>query len=342
MSLRVGIVGCGTIGSRRARFAAEAGDCVVAVADVAADRADALAHDHGARAELDWRAIVADPEIDAVVVATFNTALADVASAALDAGKHVLCEKPFGCNATEALRLLETASRADRVVKVGFTLRHHEAVAQAHALVANGEIGTPVALRAAYGHGGRPGYEREWRGDPALAGGGELLDQGVHLVDLSRWFLGDFTRVSGAVGTWAWRVEPLEDNGFALLQTADGRVATLHTSWTQWRNLFRLEVLGTEGLVTIGGLGGSYGPETLVHARRCPEGGAPPDERQWAFETSELAWIAEWEEFAGAIRDGRDPLGSASDGYEAARLVDAIYESARSGETVRLEEVQLA
>ena len=341
MKLRVGIVGCGLIGSRRARIAAAAGDSVVAVADVAFDRAVALARDHGARAESDWRALVADPEIDAVVVATFNAALADVASAALDAGKHVLCEKPFGCNATEALRLLETANRTDRVVKVGFTLRHHEAVAQAHALVASGEMGAPVALRAAYGHGGRPGYEREWRGDPVLAGGGELLDQGVHLVDLSRWFLGDFARVSGAVGTWVWRVEPLEDNGFALLQTADGRVATLHTSWTQWRNLFRLEVLGTEGLATVGGLGGSYGPETLVHTRRRPGGGAP-DERQWVFETGEVAWIEEWEEFAGAVRDGREPLGSASDGYEAARLVDAIYESGRTGRTVRLEKVQVA
>jgi len=341
VKLRVGIVGCGLIGSRRARCAAAAGDNVVSVADIAVDRAVALAGDHGARVELDWRELVADPEIDAVVAATFNAALADVALAALDAGKHVLCEKPFGCNTTEALRLFEAASQTDRVVKVGFTLRHHAAVARAHALVANGQIGAPVALRAAYGHGGRPGYDREWRGDPALAGGGELLDQGVHLVDLSRWFLGDFTLVSGALGTWVWRVEPLEDNGFALLQTADGHVATIHTSWTQWRNLFRLEVLGTEGLVTVGGLGGSYGTETLVHARRNPEGGAP-DERQWAFETGELAWIAEWEEFAGAIREGREPCGSASDGYEAARLVDAIYESARSGETVRLEEVQVA
>jgi predicted dehydrogenase len=341
MRLRVGIVGCGLIGSRRARVAAEAGDDVVAVADVAADRAVALARDHGARSESDWRAVVEDPDVDAVVVATFNTALVDVASAALEAGKHVLCEKPFGCNANEALQLLEIASRADGVVKVGFTLRHHEAVARAHALVEKGEIGTPVALRAAYGHGGRPGYDREWRGDPTLAGGGELLDQGVHLVDLSRWFLGNFARISGAVGTWVWQVEPLEDNGFALLQTADGRVATLHTSWTQWRNLFRLEVLGTEGLVTVNGLGGSYGPETLVHARRRPEGG-PPDEREWAFEASEVAWTAEWQEFADAVRHGRDPLGTAADGYEAARVVDAIYESARSGETVRLEEVQLA
>lgn len=341
MRLRVGIVGCGLIGSRRARVAAEAGDDVVVVADLAVDRAVALARDHGARSESDWRAVVADPGVDAVVVATFNTALVDVASAALEAGKHVLCEKPFGCNANEALQLLEIASRADGVVKVGFTLRHHEAVARAHALVEGGEIGAPVALRAAYGHGGRPGYDREWRGDPILAGGGELLDQGVHLVDLSRWFLGDFARVSGAVGTWVWQVEPLEDNGFALLQTADGRVATLHTSWTQWRNLFRLEVLGTEGLVTVNGLGGSYGPETLMHVRRRPAGGAP-DERQWVFEASEVAWTAEWQEFTDAVRDGRSPLGSASDGYEATRLVDAIYESARSGETVRLEEAQRA
>lgn len=338
MSLRVGIVGCGLIGSRRAVTAVASGDRVTLVADIAPDRAEALAVAHGARVAADWDELVRSPDVDVVIVATVNTALAEITSAALAAGKHVLCEKPFGTSVAEAAGLLDAARSAGTTVKVGFTLRHHGAIRRAHDLVEAGEIGTAVGLRAAYGHGGRPGYADEWRADPALAGGGELLDQGVHLLDLARWFLGDFAEVAGAVGTWSWPVEPLEDNGFALLRTEDGHVASLHTSWTQWRNLFRLELLGTDGLATVEGLGGSYGSERIVHARRRLEGGAP-EEREWTVSEPEAAWAAEWAEFAAAIREGRQPLGSARDGYEAARLVDAVYASAREGGVIRLEEV---
>src|SRR5207237_8120992 len=134
------------------------------------------------------------------------------------------------------------ASDVETVGKVGFTLRHHEAVAKAHALVQRGDIGAVVCLRAAYGHGGRVGYENEWRGNPALAGGGELLDQGVHLLDLARWFLGNFDEVSGLTPRWVWDIAPLEDNAFILLRADAGQVASLHPSWTQWRNPLRFAV----------------------------------------------------------------------------------------------------
>ena len=338
MSLRVGIVGCGLIGARRAATAAACGDPVTVVADIASDRSEALAAEYGARAAESWEQLVLSSDVDAVVVATVNAALAEVASCALDAGKHVLCEKPFGTNVAEAASLLSRADDADTVVKVGFTLRHHDAVARAHGFVEAGEIGTVVGMRAAYGHGGRVGYENEWRGDPLLAGGGELLDQGVHLLDLARWFVGEFAEVAGAVGTWSWPVEPLEDNGFALLRTDDGRVASLHTSWTQWRNLFRIELLGTAGLITVEGLGGSYGPETLVRAIRRPEGGVP-DQSEWVVPEPGNAWTAEWADFASAIREHRAPLTTARDGYEAARLVDAVYAAARESTVIRLTEV---
>lgn len=341
MSLRIGIVGCGLIGCRRADIAVGHGDRVSMVADLIPDRAHAAASQYGAQVASGWQDVVSSPELDAVVVATVNTALAEISSAALAAGKHVLCEKPFGTNVREATTLLEASRSAKTVLKVGFTLRHHEGIKRAHDIVEAGDLGVPVSMRAAYGHGGRPGYENEWRGDPALAGGGELLDQGVHLLDLSRWFLDDFVEVAGAVGTWAWPVEPLEDNGFALLRTEDGRVASLHTSWTQWKNLFRLEVLGTEGVIVVEGLGGSYGQEEIRFARRRPEGGVPV-EKEWIVAESERAWGAEWSEFAAAIREERQPLGSAQDGYEVARLVDAVYASARDGAVVRLEEVATA
>ena len=245
--LAPGIVGCGLIGNRRARVAQAAGDEVLLVADINPERALETATALGTAWTEDSQAVTSHPQIEAVVVSTVNKSLLPVTRAALQNGKHVLCEKPLGRNAQEAKKMLEAAQTHNRVLKVGFNHRHHLGVWQAHELAQAGAIGPLMSIRAAYGHGGRPGYDQEWRGNPDLAGGGELLDQGVHMVDLCRWFLGEITQVSGMLGTWFWQVAPLEDNGFALLRTANGQIATLHTSWTQWKNLFRFEIFGRDG-----------------------------------------------------------------------------------------------
>jgi hypothetical protein len=130
-----------------------------------------------------------------------------------------------------------------------------------------------------YGHGGRPGYEREWRADPGIAGSGQMLDQRVHLIDLARWFAGDFTTITGHVGSFFWDM-PVEDNGFAMLRTAEAQVAWLHASCTEWRNLFSFEIFGRNGKSQIDGLGGSYGIERLTYGRMVPEMG-PPDTTIW-------------------------------------------------------------
>jgi predicted dehydrogenase len=332
--MRVGIVGCGLIGTRRAHAALDAGDTVVIVADVNAGVARAAADAVGSAMTVEWNEVVAS-DVEAVVVSTPNRELMPIGVAALDAGKHVLCEKPLGRNAGEARLLVEAARRTGLVLKTGFNHRHHPAIARAHSLADDGAIGRLVAVRCAYGHGGRPGYEQEWRGDPEVAGGGELLDQGVHLVDLSRWFLGDFSEATGIVATWFWPIEPLEDNAFAFLRTPSGAVASLHTSWTQWRNLFRFEVFGLEGYLVVEGLGGSYETERLRLGRR-PAAGGRPDETEWSFPGEDVSWLAEWHEFKAAIAERRDPLGSGEDGCRAAVAVDAIYESARTGRTVAL------
>src|SRR5207237_7906533 len=121
------------------------------------------------------------------------------------------------------------------LVKVGFNHRFHPAFRKARTLFDAGAIGPLLYIRARYGHGGRLGYEREWRADPRLSGGGELLDQGVHLIDLARWFAGDFTQVTGHVASYFWPI-PVADNAFALLTTAGGQAALLHPSWTARKN----------------------------------------------------------------------------------------------------------
>ena len=191
--LNVGVVGCGLIGRRRAFVANQnKGTRLTAVADVDIEQAQAIAGETGARATTDWQDIVSDPDIDVVVVATPNRFLMPVSVAALQAGKHVLCEKPPGRNATETAAMVQAARENDRTLKVGFNHRYHPAIWKAHELVDEGAIGELMYGRAVYGHGGRPGYDQEWRADPNLSGGGEMLDQGVHIVDLFRWFMGDF------------------------------------------------------------------------------------------------------------------------------------------------------
>ncbi len=336
--MRIGIVGCGLIGCRRADVVHQSlADRLVIVADVDGGRAKSQARKMGCRAATDWRDLVGRDDLDIVVVSTTNNWLAPITIAALQDGKHVLCEKPLGRNAGEAKKMVEAAQAHGQVLKTGFNHRHHPGVWRAHELAQGGAIGPLMSIRAAYGHGGRPGYDQEWRGDPDLAGGGELLDQGVHIVDLCRWFLGEITQVSGMVGTWFWNVAPLEDNGFALLRTADGQIATLHTSWTQWKNLFRLEIFGRDGYLIVEGLGGSYGLERLTLGHRRPESG-PPDEQTWEYPGPDVSWQTEWQEFTSAIREQRQPLGNGHDGYQAARVIDAIYESARTGRVVRLED----
>jgi predicted dehydrogenase len=219
------------------------------------------------------------------------------------------------------------ARRAGRILKVGFTLRFHPGVRQAKQLCESGVVGPLFYVRAVYGHGGRAGYGGEWRGQRELSGGGELLDQGVHLLDLGRYFLGDFSEVVGIVPRYFWDIGDLEDNAFVLLRTVAGQVASLHTSWTQWRNQFLLEVFGRDGFIAVRGLGGSYGPETLTLGRRQSQSG-PPLEETTLFEGTDSSWDDDWADFVDAIILGRPPAVGGDDGVAVMRLVDAVYATA--------------
>lgn len=335
--LRVALVGCGLIGTRRAERAANHEMTTLALAvDTSQKAAETVADRFGASAAQDWHLAVDDPAIDLVVVATPNGLLHDIAIAALDNGKHVLIEKPMGCDFAQAQRIAEHAKRARGLLKIGFNHRYHPALCVAHGVFGNGEIGDPVALRVRYGHGGRPGYENEWRGNPKLAGGGELTDQGVHVADLLHWFLGMPAQAFAFLGTHVWPIAPLEDNAFGLLRYANRCVASMHTSWTQWKNLFSFELFGTAGSLTVEGLGGSYGVERLVHATRNARGGPPKlDER--LFEEPDRSWSLEWDDFIHAIRAGTPYWGTPDDGLAAMRIVDALYQSAHANAPVALD-----
>jgi predicted dehydrogenase len=239
-------------------------------------------------------------------------------------GKHVLVEKPAARNAEELRPVVEAARNAGVVVKVGFNHRFHPAFLKAGELCDAGALGPLLYVRARYGHGGRRGYDREWRADPAVAGGGELLDQGVHLIDLSRWFLGDFIEVQGHVATWFWDM-PVEDNGFLALRTARGQLAWLHASCTEWKNLFSFELFGRDGKLQIDGLGGSYGVERLAFYRMLPQMG-PPETTLWEYPGEDRSWHDEWRHFAECVRSGGAPLGGLGDALAALEVVRHVYQ----------------
>jgi predicted dehydrogenase len=323
----VAIVGCGLIGRKRAQLLGD--NRLVVAVDADLRRAQALAElQRGAAASTDWWASVDRDDVDAVLVCTPHDLLAPVAIAAAAAGKHVLVEKPGARNAAELAPLAEVARQAAVTVKVGFNHRFHPAFRRAREYVDAGDVGDLMFVRARYGHGGRVGYDREWRANPDISGGGELLDQGMHVIDLSRWFLGDFAHVTGFAHTYFWDM-PVDDNAFMALRTAGQQMAWLHVSWTEWKNTFSFEIYGRTGKLHIEGLGGSYGTERLSYYRMSAEMG-PPETVIHEYPGADESWALEFADFVDSVETGRAPCGGLDDALQALRVVDAIYESSGS------------
>lgn len=321
----VAVVGCGLIGRKRVEALAAAGGRLAVACDLDLDRARALAGGTaGARATDRMEDAVSDPAIRAVIVCTLHASLAPVAEAALRAGKAVLLEKPGALSVAELDGLLALADERRLPVRVGYNHRFHPALAKARAIIDAGALGPLMFLRGRYGHGGRVGYEREWRADPALSGGGELMDQGVHLIDLAGWFLGQpFTRVEGHAATYFWDM-PVDDNAFLSLRTAGGQTAWLHVSCTEWKNLFSLEIYGRDGKLQVDGLGGSYGVERLTHHRMLPEMG-PPETTSWEYPRGDRSWQEETAAFLEDIRLGRTPVPGLAEARATLAVVETIY-----------------
>lgn len=318
----VGIIGCGLIGQKRSKALGTQGK-LVASADIDLNRANQLAKPAGAKAFADWRELLALPEVHIVVIATLHDSLSEITLAAIEAGKHVLVEKPAARASKELEAALDAQNKHDVRVRVGFNHRYHRALQKAKEIVDSGALGELMFIRARYGHGGRVGYDKEWRSDPKLSGGGELIDQGPHLIDLSRWFLGEFSEVQGFAHTYYWDM-PVDDNGFMILKTPAKQVAFLHASCTEWKNLFSMEIYGKVGKLDINGLGGSYGTEQLTYYKMLPEMG-PPETTSWQYPMGDNSWLVEMNEFYKDIRLKRTPAAGLVDAYEALKVIEKIY-----------------
>ena len=321
---RFAIVGCGLIGRKRLGSLG-AGQFTVAC-DLEISRAEELvaATGHG-RATADVDDALHDSAVDAVVVSTLNSSLAPIARKAIVAGKHTLIEKPAGVSVAQIDELIELSHEHGVQVRVGYNHRFHPGLLKARELIDAGAIGPLMFLRGRYGHGGRLGYDREWRADPKLSGGGELIDQGVHLIDLAHWFLGEFSRVEGHVETYYWDM-PVDDNAFLSLRTATGQTAWLHVSCSEWKNLFSLEIYGRDGKLQIDGLGGSYGLERLTFYKMLPKMG-PPETTTMDFPDGDKSWSLEMQAFLEDIQQMRTPVPGLKEARAALEVVEKIYGS---------------
>jgi predicted dehydrogenase len=313
--VKIGILGFGYMGEIRFGELRARSDCEVARVFHTDDSAPL----RSAR----WQDIVDDPAIDAVFVCLPNHLTCEATIGALSAGKHVFAEKPPGISVREVRAMIAAERASRRTLQFGFDLRQHGAIRRARSLVTDGELGAPRWLRGAYGKPRDHALATSWRSDRARAGGGILLDQGIHLLDVFVMLAGPFDDVHAVA---APAPPALEDDVMVILRTADGRLASLHSSHTQSPPLFAFDVGLERGAIHVEGLvtkTGRYGSETITWGSLD----APREHRE-TFATQE-AWSREIDAFLAAARAGSRPTtGSTDDALEIMMLVERIHAAA--------------
>jgi 1,5-anhydro-D-fructose reductase (1,5-anhydro-D-mannitol-forming) len=334
MSLpRVGIVGYGKMGRLRHKIVLDSGlGEVVSIYD---PFMPTTSENPEVTVTNSWQEIVADPKIDAVFVATVNAMNKDVTIAALRAGKHVFCEKPPALSASDVEDIIVVERESKKRLMYGFNHRQHGAALHMRDIVSSGVYGRILWMRGRYGKSVDKDYLNTWRADPKLAGGGILLDQGIHMLDLFLYLGGPFDEVMAMVSSMYWEIPGIEDNVFALLRNSHtGCSASLHSTMTQWRHLFSLEVFMEQGYMVLNGIktsSDSYGKEELVVATNRSNAPAATWEQEEKFiYDTDTSWNREIDLFFAAIQSGR-PItnGSSRHALEVMKVLDRIYEFKR-------------
>lgn len=275
--------------------------------------------------------ILNDSEVEAVVVCPSNDFIKELTVLALLAGKHVFSEKPPGRNMQELNEMVKVeADHPELKLMFGFNHRHHESMIHTKKLIDSGDYGKILWMRGRYGKSVDQNFSKNWRSIKARAGGGIFLDQGIHMLDLFLMFCGDFEEVKAFVSDLYWNLD-VEDNVFAIFRNKQGQVASLHSTMTQWRHLFSLEIFLEKGYITINGLKtstNSYGDEAMTVARNRT---APPA-AMWTEEDNlvfhiDQSWKKELGIFVDSIRSGKEiPVGNSNDAIKLMRLVEKVYD----------------
>lgn len=319
--LKIAVVGCGKIGEIRAKNILSK-DRILGFYDVDIDKSKELQKSFKNSVIYESIDDILKSNVNTVFIATIHSELFKIASKFIRAGINILIEKPASISTKEIKELIALQKRSKSIIHVGFNHRFHKSVIKAKKIIDSGHIGKTMFLRARYGHGGRVGYEKEWRANKKLSGGGELIDQGSHLIDLSRFFLGEFAKVYGICKNFFWNMN-VEDNAFLTLETKTGLVAHLHASCTEWKNKFNVEIYGEKGKIELDGLGKSYGTEKIILYKMLPQMG-PPKTYSWEFPMEDDSWLIQYKEFRRNILHKSESLGL-KDAYANIDIIEKVY-----------------
>ncbi|MBF0589010.1 MAG: Gfo/Idh/MocA family oxidoreductase, partial [Magnetococcales bacterium] len=326
----------GVVGKRRQEHADRHPDLItVAVCDRYFEHVEGIKEGdkaHGMRRYTNYSTMLEREDLDILFVCLTNDIAAEVTIAGLEAGLHVFCEKPPGRNLDDLLNVMACEKRHPNLkLKYGFNHRYHDSVRDALEIVHTKQLGEVLNMRGVYGKSKIISFDKNasnWRTQRALAGGGILLDQGIHLVDLLRLFAGsEFSEIHSFISNDFWKHD-IEDNAFALMRTPDRKVAFLHSSATQWRHRFNLEISLEKGTIILSGIlsgSKSYGAETLTVAWASDEDKGDPKEQTTRY-VEDPSWADEIAVFTEAIqKDGPIVDGSSKDALATMRLVFQIY-----------------
>lgn len=278
--------------------------------------------------------VIGNPQVEAVFIATANAHNKMLTIAALQAGKHVFCEKPPTLTAQEMREVMAVEKETKRTLMYGFNHRLHGAALKMREVVESGVFGRILWMRGRYGKSVDEDYLKTWRADRSLAGGGILIDQGIHMLDLFTYLGDSFNDVQAVVSSLYWKTPGIEDNVFAILRNSQtGQVASLHSTMTQWRHLFSLEVFMEQGHMVLNGLktsSNTYGEEKLTIAKNRAQAPAAiwEEEENYVYETDE-SWDNELKIFVDSIRSSvTPPTGNSDHALAVMTLIDRIYQNA--------------
>jgi predicted dehydrogenase len=325
--IKCGIIGFGKMGETRANaIERSARGQVVSVYDTTKIEGT------GYMISPDEDTIINDPSIDAVFICTPNYRIVPLCKQALAAGKHVFSEKPPAFNAAEVEEVRAIEESSGKKLMYGFNHRHHDSIKKMKQMMDSGELGKVLWMRGRYGKEVDEDYFKGWRADPKLAGGGIMLDQGIHMLDLFLHFAGDFDEMHSIVSNLHWKMDGLEDNVFAIMRnTKSGISASLHSTMTQWRYLFSLEVFLQKGSLILNGLktsSGVYGDEELAikYNEFGDKSGNIRHEEIIKYETNN-SWNSEIRDFFDAISENKQiSNGNSEQAYQLMHAIDRIYE----------------
>jgi predicted dehydrogenase len=333
MKLRYGLIGCGEIGRLRAQGLKQASRRLVAVSDLDMERASAVAA--GAAVEKDWRRLIDRDDVDAIIVSTPPSLHAEMTIAACRAGKHVLCEKPLARTPDEC-RSMITAARDNQVfLATGFNYRFYPSVLKARDLLDSGIIGEVDHVRSYTGYSAND-HNHPWLHDAEVMGGGSLRDNGIHLLDLTSYFLGDVVGIQGLTSESVWGFPGCEDNGCVLLHSSKGKIASVQACWTEWRGYrFQIEITGERGIIEL-----SCFP-MITRATWAPARGGKTQKKSWYFPFVHLlehlrsyrwvvveSFVRELEAFEESMSSRVTAVATGTDGLLAVQIADAAVGAA--------------